>query len=83
MDTNALVSDGIEDGRRVVEQLPLDGFEVTAGFWLKPAEDGQWRFYVASPAAESEPLNVAYARLITKGIPDSLGRPAPRQRVSR
>ena len=65
MDTNILVNDVIEEDRRIVEQLPQDGFEVTAAFWLKNAEDGQWYFYIASPSAESERLSEAYSRLLT------------------
>jgi hypothetical protein len=65
VDTTTLVSDLIEDGRRIIEQLPQDGFEVTAAFWLKKSEDGQWYFYVVSSAAENERLNDAYARLFT------------------
>ena len=34
MDPTTLVGDMIEDGRRIIEQLPQDGFEVTAAFWL-------------------------------------------------
>jgi hypothetical protein len=55
----------IEDGSRIVEQLPQDGFEVTAAFWLKASEDDQWYFYVVSPVAERERLNDAYSRLFT------------------
>src|SRR5437867_2081652 len=46
VDTNTLVSDLVEDGQSIVEQLPQDGFEVMAAFWLKTAENGQWRFYI-------------------------------------
>lgn len=63
MDTTTLVSDLVKDGKTIVEQLPKDGFEVTAAFWLKRAEDGQWRFYIISPIAESERMNDAYRRL--------------------
>jgi hypothetical protein len=65
VDTTTLVGEMIEDGRRIVEQLPQDGFEVTAAFWLKKAEDGEWRFYVVSPVAEPGRLNDAYSRLHT------------------
>jgi hypothetical protein len=65
MDTNTLVSDLVEDGKRIVEQLPQNGFDVTAAFWLKAADDGQWRFYIVSPDAVHERLNKAYQRLFT------------------
>jgi len=49
-----LVRDLVEDGKRILEQLPQHGFEVTAGMWLKQGEEGLWRFYVVSPAADGE-----------------------------
>jgi hypothetical protein len=64
MDSTTLVSDLVKDGKKIIEQLPQDGFEVTAAFWLKRAEDGRWRFYIISPVAESERINEAYSRLI-------------------
>jgi len=72
MDTTSLVNDLIEDGRRIVEQLALDGFEVAAAFWLKAAEDGQWYFYIVSPVPTGERLNVTYGRLhtIIRSIPE-------------
>lgn len=63
MDTNTLVNELVEDGKKIVEQLPRDGFEVTAAFWLKAAEDGEWYFYIASPVAEAERLSDAYRKL--------------------
>jgi hypothetical protein len=65
VDTTTLVSELIEDGKRTVEQLPQDGFPVTAAFWLKAAEDGEWYFYIVSPVAEQERLNEAYRQLYT------------------
>jgi hypothetical protein len=58
-----LVNDIVEDGKRIVDRLPQDGFDVTAAFWLKAAEDGQWYFYIVSPVAEPERLRGAYGRL--------------------
>jgi hypothetical protein len=65
VDTNTLVDGLIEDGRRILDELPQGGFEVTAAFWLKAAEDGQWYFYIVSPVAERERMNDAYRRLYT------------------
>ncbi len=65
MDTTTLVSDLTENGQRIVEQLPQGGFEVTAAFWLKKAEDGQWYFYIVSPLAEIEKKGNAQSRLFT------------------
>jgi hypothetical protein len=63
MDTDTLVERRIDDGRKLVERLPLEGFDVRAAFWLKASEDGKWRFYIVSPAVEAEGLAGAYRRL--------------------
>jgi hypothetical protein len=65
VDTNILVNNLIEEGGRIVDQLPQNGFEVTAAFWLKAAADGEWYFYIVSPVAELERLSGAYGRLHT------------------
>jgi hypothetical protein len=54
-----------DDGQKLVEELPRQGFEVTAAFWIKAAEDDQWYFYTVSPAVENEGLAQAYRRLHT------------------
>jgi hypothetical protein len=63
MDTNTLVDNLINDGQKLVEELPQRGFEVTAAFWIKAAEDGEWYFYIVSPAVDVEGLAQAYRRL--------------------
>jgi hypothetical protein len=63
VDTNTLVSDLIDEGKRIVEQLVQNGFDVTAALWLKKAENDQWYFYIVSPLAEPERLNLVYGRL--------------------
>jgi len=63
MDTITLVNEIIDDGAQLVGQLPQEGFEVTAAFWIKPMEDGQWYFYIVSPLVEAEGLAKAYRRL--------------------
>ncbi len=60
MDTNTLVDPMIEDGQKLVEQLP-----VAAAFWLRASENGRWYFYVVSPAVETDGLAKAYGRLQT------------------
>jgi hypothetical protein len=65
VDTTTLVSDLIGEGSRIIEQLPRDGFEITAAFWLKRADDGEWCFYIVSPSAQPERLNDAYAQVFT------------------
>jgi len=63
MDTVTLVNKYIDDGERLIKQLPQEGFEVTAAFWLKASEDDEWDFYLVSPVVEAEGLAQAYRQL--------------------
>jgi hypothetical protein len=65
MDTDSLVEHLLDDGQKLIEQLPRNGFEVVAAFWLKASENGRWYFYLVSPVVESEGLTKAYRRLHT------------------
>jgi hypothetical protein len=71
VETIMLVSDLIEDGRRIAEQLLQSGVEVTAAFWLKKSEDSLWYFYIVSPAADSPRAKDGYWRLhpVIRGLP--------------
>jgi hypothetical protein len=63
MDTDTLVEDLVDDGQKLVEELPQRGFEVMAAFWLKASEDDKWYFYIVSPVVDTEGLAQAYRRL--------------------
>jgi hypothetical protein len=63
MDTDTLVERLVDDGWKVVEELPQRGFEVTAAFWLQASEDGKWSFYIVSPVVEAKGLANAYREL--------------------
>jgi hypothetical protein len=63
MDTDTLVEKLIDDGRKLIEELPQRGFEVAAAFWVKSSEDAPWRFYIVSPIVDTEGLTKAYRRL--------------------
>jgi hypothetical protein len=65
VDTVTLVSDQLEEGERLLKALPQQGFEVAGAFWIRPAEDDRWYFYLVSPLAETERLATAYSRLHT------------------
>ena len=72
MDTELLVEDQIEVGKKVVNQLALDGFEVSVAFWGKEHEDGSWRLYVASPSVKLHDPGSSYPSLYASlvKIPD-------------
>jgi hypothetical protein len=73
MDTAPLVDNQIEDGRKLVEQLGRDGFDVTIAFWVRFQfeDDGPW-FYIVSKTVDMEGLHSAYAR-----VHDSIPRIQP------
>jgi hypothetical protein len=75
MDTDTLVENRIEDGRRLIENLPQHGFEVSAAFWLKASEDGKWSFYIISPVVDRDGLTKAYRQLHprVRTMPQALG----------
>jgi hypothetical protein len=63
MVTDTLVEQLINDGQKLVERLPQNGFEVTTVLWLKSTYNGRWYFYIISPVVENEGILQAYGRL--------------------
>jgi hypothetical protein len=61
MDTVALVDDQIGDGRKLLEQLVCDDFDVTIAFWVRfqAEQDGPW-FYIVSKTVDQQGLHAAY-----------------------
>jgi hypothetical protein len=64
MASDTLVERQIDDGRKLVEQLPQHGFDVLAGMWLKTADDGAWHFHLISPRVDAAGHLVAYRELL-------------------
>jgi hypothetical protein len=60
VDTVTLVENQIDDGERLVEQFVADGGSVTAAFWVKTAEEGQWFLYIATDAVDRDGPAAAY-----------------------
>lgn len=62
MDTIALVDDQIADGRKLLDRLVRDGFDVTAAAWIKyaDAETDPRYFYVVSRTVDQEGVPAAY-----------------------
>ena len=48
MDQISLVSDRIDDGRRIVERFAADGNPVQAAFWARTTDEGQWFLYIVT-----------------------------------
>lgn len=60
MDTETLVEQRIDDGRRLIKELERGGFDVKVALWAKTGEEGKWRLYLASKAVEATGLASAY-----------------------
>lgn len=63
MDESSLVSEEIDAGAEFVnlfdKQVP-----VTAAFWAKPADAGQWYLYIASEQIDDEGIGRAYREVL-------------------
>lgn len=60
MDTELLVENRIDDGRRLLVEFARNGFDISAAAWLKTAEEGLWYLYVGSPAVAAGTLGDSY-----------------------
>jgi hypothetical protein len=60
MDTEVLVENKLEDGRRLLWELGRQEFPVEVAFWAKRSEDSLWQLFLASPLAEGASLSEAY-----------------------
>lgn len=60
MDTDTLVENQIEEGRRYLAQLRRNSFDVTAAFWVKTSEEGRWYLYIASNLFDEKRAANAY-----------------------
>src|SRR4051794_18584757 len=63
MDQGPLVESQIDEGREIVEKLKAEGFDVTAAWWMKTAEEGQWFLYIASQQVDTQGIATAYRTL--------------------
>lgn len=60
MDSDALVEEKIDEGRRFVAQLRLKNFDTTAALWVKTSDEGRWFLYVVSKAFVERGAAAAY-----------------------
>jgi hypothetical protein len=72
MDTELLVDNQIEDGRRIVAQLVDAAIDVTVAFWIKTSDEGLWFLYIGSKLLDSTTTSDAYRRVYSclSQIPD-------------
>jgi hypothetical protein len=60
MDQGTLVENQVDEGKRLIEQLASTGFDVTAAFWVRTREDGEWTLTIASKVLEEKGPAAAY-----------------------
>jgi len=65
MDTELLVDNRIEDGRKLVTELVSAGFDVSVAFWVQTSEDGLWFLYIGSASVEASKIADAYRTVYT------------------
>lgn len=72
MDTELLVGNRFEDGKRLIAELVRDGFDVAVAFWVKTHDEGLWSLYVGTTAADRQPKGDTYVRVFAclTRIPD-------------
>jgi hypothetical protein len=60
-----LLTEVIDEGRRLIRELSERGFEIDAAFWMFRSESERWRMTIATPHYEREGPRKAYSRLIS------------------
>jgi hypothetical protein len=60
MDQNTVVTEQLDAGERLIQELRNSGLASTAAFWAKPNEEVRWFLYLASPVVDSQGLAAAY-----------------------
>ena len=75
MDTETLVENLLDDGQKLIEALPQNGFPVTAAIWLKTSWNGRWYLYIVSPVVDAEGITEGYRRLhpLIRQMPEPFG----------
>lgn len=60
MALETLVTAAIDSGQLLIDKLRQRQFEVTAAFWVKPADEESWFLYIASPVVDRDGLSMAF-----------------------
>jgi hypothetical protein len=70
MDQVTLVTERVDEGRKLLKRLAQAGVEITTACWLKTHDDGEWYLYIATPLTDEDPIK-AYRRvhLIIRDMP--------------
>lgn len=65
MDSDALVEEQIELGRKVIGLLKLKGIDVAASAWIKEGERETWSLYIATEEVDKSGKTAAYVEIRT------------------
>ncbi len=60
MDTELLVEDQIDAGRKFIQRLVRSDIDVIVACWLKTSEEGRWFLYIASGTVDEKGLAATY-----------------------
>jgi hypothetical protein len=60
MDQTILVNEQIAAGHDLLDRLAKNQFPVSAAWWAKTSDDGQWKLYLTSPTIQQDGLIPAY-----------------------
>lgn len=77
MDKDTVVSQQTDEGKRLIEALAKDGFDVQVAFWAKPTDEGKWFLYLASPMVDDKGPAAAYRLVhrVLRSMPNVLIEP--------
>lgn len=67
MDQNAVVTEQLDAGERLLKDLRDNGLATAVAFWARPSEEGKWFLYLASPVVDDQGQAAAY-RLVHAAI---------------
>ena len=63
MDQDTVVNEQIESGKRLIDKLNDERFEVHVAFWARLTDEEKWYLYLASPFVDENGPTVAYRRV--------------------
>lgn len=63
MDSEVLVENRIEDGRKLIDELDRNNFDVTVAFWVRTSEEASWFLYIGSNSVDPAKIGDSYRTL--------------------
>jgi hypothetical protein len=60
MDQGAMVSEQVENGKKLIQVLSSSGIDLGVAFWAQLPEEGQWFLYLSSPVVDEKGPTAAY-----------------------